>query len=63
MGGNVEGVDKVEEADGKYAFFMESASIEYLVERRCKLSQVMPRFKNVHDVFLRFASLYFLVSA
>ena len=46
MGGNVEGVDKVEEADGKYAFFMESASIEYLVERRCKLSQVMPSFKN-----------------
>ena len=40
--GNVEGVEKVEEANGKYAFFMESASIEYLVERRCKLSQVSP---------------------
>merc|ERR1712128_279391 len=40
MNGNMEGVEKVEEADGKYAFFMESASIQYLVERRCKLSQV-----------------------
>ena len=40
MGGNTEGVEKVEEADGKYAFFMESAAIDYLVERRCKLSQV-----------------------
>lgn len=40
LGSNTEGVEKVEEADGKYAFFMESASIQYLVERRCKLSQV-----------------------
>ena len=40
MDGNIEGVEKVEESNGKYAFFMESASIEYLVERRCKLSQV-----------------------
>ena len=40
MGGNTEGVEKVEEADGMYAFFMESAAIDYLVERRCKLSQV-----------------------
>jgi len=40
LGGNMEGVEKVEESDGGYAFFMESASIQYLVERRCKLSQV-----------------------
>ena len=40
MGSNTEGVEKVEEADGMYAFFMESAAIDYLVERRCKLSQV-----------------------
>jgi len=40
LGGNMEGVEKVEESDGKYAFFMESASIQYLTERRCKLSQV-----------------------
>jgi len=37
---NKEGVEMVEEKNGKYAFFMESASIQYLVERRCKLSQV-----------------------
>ena len=40
MSGNTAGVEKVEEADGMYAFFMESAAIDYLVERRCKLSQV-----------------------
>ena len=37
---NKEGVEMVEAKNGKYAFFMESASIQYLVERRCKLSQV-----------------------
>ena len=40
MNSNDDGVEKVEESAGKYAFFMESASIEYLVERRCKLAQV-----------------------
>jgi len=40
MDSNDDGVEKVEESAGKYAFFMESASIEYLVERRCKLAQV-----------------------
>jgi len=40
VGSNDEGVEKVEEMNGKYAFFMESAAIEFLVERRCKLSQV-----------------------
>ena len=40
MASNDDGVEKVEESAGKYAFFMESASIEYLVERRCKLAQV-----------------------
>ena len=37
---NPEGVDKVENSDGMYAYFMESSGIAYLVERRCKLSQV-----------------------
>ena len=41
LSSNSEGVEKVEDANGKYAFFMESASIEYLVERHCKLSQVI----------------------
>jgi hypothetical protein len=41
---NPDGVDKVENSNGKYAFFMESSSIEYLVERRCKLAQVFTRF-------------------
>ena len=38
--GNDAGVEKVEEMDGKYAFFMESSSIDYIVERRCNLTKV-----------------------
>ena len=34
MSGNPEGIDKVEDSNGKYAFFVESSIIEYLVERR-----------------------------
>lgn len=34
------GRDEVEAADGKYAFFMESATIEYITERYCNLTQV-----------------------
>ncbi|XP_066961996.1 glutamate receptor ionotropic, kainate 2-like isoform X1 [Macrobrachium rosenbergii] len=37
---NKAGVDRVERDNGLYAFFMESTSIEYMVERRCKLNQV-----------------------
>jgi len=40
LAGNTDGVEKVEKSNGKYAFFMESASIQYLQERKCKLSQV-----------------------
>ena len=40
MSSNDAGIEKVLESDGKYAFFMESAQIEYLQERKCKLSQV-----------------------
>lgn len=34
------GRDTVEESEGKYAFFMESAVIEYITERYCNLTQV-----------------------
>ena len=34
------GIDRVSEAAGKYAYFMESSTIEYVVERRCDLTQV-----------------------
>ena len=37
---NDDGVDRVSKSDGMYAFLMESASIEYVVERRCDLMQV-----------------------
>lgn len=37
---NKDGKDAVERADGKYAFLMESASIEYTVERQCNLTQI-----------------------
>ena len=40
MKNNEAGLNKVLEAEGKYAFFMESAQIQYHQERKCKLSQV-----------------------
>ena len=43
-------LDQVEKSQGKYAFFMESASIEYLKERRCNLSQVI-HFINLNVSF------------
>ncbi|CAL4131829.1 unnamed protein product [Meganyctiphanes norvegica] len=37
---NEEGMQRVKEDDGAYAFLMESSSIEYITERRCDLIQV-----------------------
>jgi glutamate receptor, ionotropic, invertebrate len=37
---NQEGIQRVKNSNGKYAFFMESSSIEYVVERECELAQV-----------------------
>lgn len=37
---NDEGVERVIKGAGKYAFLMESSSIEYITERHCKLTQV-----------------------
>ena len=34
------GIDSVIKADGRFAYFMESSSIEYYVARRCQLTQV-----------------------
>lgn len=40
MKSNEEGRKAVEERDGTYAFLMESASIEFTVERECNLTQI-----------------------
>jgi len=37
---NGEGVDRVITGKGSYAFLMESTSIEYVIERKCDLTQV-----------------------
>lgn len=37
---NAEGVDRVRNGKGKYAFLMESTSIEYVTERDCTLTQI-----------------------
>ena len=37
---NKEGIERVQKADGGYAFLMESSSIEFQVERKCDLMQV-----------------------
>jgi ionotropic glutamate receptor len=37
---NKQGIDKVLREQGGYAFFMESTTIEYVVERYCELQQI-----------------------
>ena len=37
---NKAGKDRVHKDDGKYAFLMESTSVEYIVERECELTQI-----------------------
>ena len=39
MGGS-DGTIEVERAEGRYAYFMEAAPIEYIIERQCNLTQV-----------------------
>ncbi|XP_054153108.1 glutamate receptor ionotropic, kainate 2-like [Oppia nitens] len=38
--GGLAGRERVEADEGKYAYFMEAAPIEYIVERQCNLTQV-----------------------
>ena len=40
VGSNADGVDRVDKENGKYAFLMESTSVEYVVERQCDLTQI-----------------------
>ena len=37
---NIEGVNRVLNEEGSYAFFAESTVLEYVTERKCKLMQV-----------------------
>jgi len=37
---NAEGIARVKEGDGLYAFLMESTTIEYVVERNCDTMQI-----------------------
>ena len=37
---NADGVERVKATNGKYAFFMESSSIQYLIERDCDITQI-----------------------
>ena len=36
----LQGVEKVQQEQGGFAFMMESAGIQYIVERNCELAQV-----------------------
>ena len=40
LNNNDEGIQKVISDEGKYAFIMESASIEYIIERECQVTQI-----------------------
>merc|ERR1712241_1536070 len=46
VGSNTEGIEKVVEADGKYAYMMESSSIQYIIERNCKVTQIGGNLDN-----------------
>lgn len=37
---NAEGIERVKKSNGNYAYLMESASIEYTIERDCNLTQI-----------------------
>ena len=37
---NALGVERVLKDNGKYAFLMESTSVEYVIERNCQLTQI-----------------------
>ena len=37
---NNEGIQKVIKENGKYAYMMESSSIQYIIERNCKVTQI-----------------------
>lgn len=37
---NFEGVERVKNSKGKYAFFVENTVLEYITERNCELTQV-----------------------
>lgn len=43
---NEEGVKKVLESNGGYAFLMESSAIDYEKEQHCELAQVGPLLDN-----------------
>ena len=40
VGSNAAGVDRTRKENGKYAFLMESTTVEYIVERQCDLTQI-----------------------
>lgn len=37
---NLAGIERVKNSDGKYAFLMESTTIEYVIERECDVTQI-----------------------
>lgn len=66
---NEDGRDRVQRSDGKYAFFMESTSIEYYMQKYCDLKMIgkldskdygiaMP--KSLYHFRIFFASIYLL---
>ena len=46
MDSNLDGVEKVKQDKGKYAFFLEQGSIDYSVKENCDLMQVELNSRN-----------------
>lgn len=58
---NDEGKDRVIRSKGKYAFFMESTSIEYFVKRNCELKMLSSKLDS-KEYGIAMAKSKFLIS-
>jgi len=43
---NAQGIERVKESDGQYAYIMDSASLEWTVEKDCNLIKVGETFSS-----------------
>lgn len=59
-----EGVEKVRKSNGNFAFFMESAGIEYAMQRDCSLVQLgAPLDSKGFGIGFRKGELHYIIEA
>ena len=60
VGNNREGIERVKAENGKYAFFMESSSIQYIIERECEVTQIGGTLDTKVFIIYRLISIIFI---